>query len=308
MEEIWKDIPRYEGLYQASTEGRIKSLPKMINGCLRGGQMLKPIKNGTSLSVVLCHNNSRKTFPIHILVAKTFIPNLQGFTFVRHIDKNMENNRVNNLEWSLKSGNILTKRETYEKRKSPIYGVGINDIPEYLRGTKVYLVWKSILARCYSVKFQNDNPTYKGCYICDEWKRLSAFKDWFDKNYVEGYQLDKDILGSNERCYSPRTCCFIPQELNNLIKNSKESEQGYPRGVRKQYRLYIALFRHNGMRLRKTFRNVKDAAIWYAKTRAEYIIELAKNYARQNLIKEDILEAIRMYVSNEILKAQSINV
>lgn len=86
MEEVWKDIPNYEGLYQASNLGRIKSKRKI----------LKPIK-GEYLKVGLSKNGIQTTKYVHRLVAETFLgkSDLQ----VNHKDENKHNNCVNNLEW-----------------------------------------------------------------------------------------------------------------------------------------------------------------------------------------------------------------
>lgn len=47
---------------------------------------------------------------------------------------------------------------------------------------------------------------------------FSNFAEWFDKHHVEGWELDKDILVSGNRTYSPETCCFVPHEINVLFR------------------------------------------------------------------------------------------
>ena len=95
--EIWKDIEGYEGLYQVSNKGRIKSLNYRRTGkegMLKG----KPDKDGY-LRVSLYKNRKQKPFYIHRLVAKAFIPNSDDLPEVNHKDENKENNTVDNLEW-----------------------------------------------------------------------------------------------------------------------------------------------------------------------------------------------------------------
>lgn len=92
--EIWKDIEGYEGLYQVSNYGRVKSLNK------RKGRILKPAKDkGGYLRVALHKQGTQKHYKIHRLVAQAFIPNPQNLPQVNHKDENPTNNTVQNLEW-----------------------------------------------------------------------------------------------------------------------------------------------------------------------------------------------------------------
>lgn len=95
MYEIWKDIKGYEGLYQVSNFGRVKSLKYSTEG-----KILKGRHTGKGyLSVALFRNSVRKSTCIHRLVAQAFIPNPENKPEVNHIDENKLNNNVSNLEW-----------------------------------------------------------------------------------------------------------------------------------------------------------------------------------------------------------------
>lgn len=91
MEEIWKDIEGYEGLYQISNIGRVWSVGKEIYK--KAGLI------GSYLSVSLNKDGHLKNFLIHRLVAKAFIPNPLNLPQVNHIDEDKLNNRADNLEW-----------------------------------------------------------------------------------------------------------------------------------------------------------------------------------------------------------------
>lgn len=104
MEEIWKDIKGYEGLYQISNLGRCRSLDRVINR-VKGqsfykGKILQSMKctNGY-LEYVLNKSGQRKVFLAHRLVAIHFIDNPFNKKEVNHKDENPLNNKVDNLEW-----------------------------------------------------------------------------------------------------------------------------------------------------------------------------------------------------------------
>ena len=95
--EIWKDIKGYEGLYQVSNKGHVKSLNYRRTG--KEGILKGRLDKDGYLRVGLCKNKKQKPFYIHRLVAKAFLPNPNNLPEVNHIDENKENNHVENLEW-----------------------------------------------------------------------------------------------------------------------------------------------------------------------------------------------------------------
>ena len=101
--ESWADIRGFEGYYQISNYGNVKSLNYNQTG---KEQILKPLKTKNGYLRVCLHNGNNKFMPIHRLVATHFIPNDDLFkTDINHIDENKENNNVNNLEWCDKQYN-----------------------------------------------------------------------------------------------------------------------------------------------------------------------------------------------------------
>lgn len=122
MEEVWKDIKGYEGLYQISTNGRVKSLLKVtkFGNRLKVNEemILKPALGKRGYYVVsLNHNGKSKTFTIHRLIAEAFIPNPLNKKFIDHINTIKTDNRIENLRWVTSkenSNNILTLKHSSE--------------------------------------------------------------------------------------------------------------------------------------------------------------------------------------------------
>ena len=102
MKEIWKDIENYEGLYQVSNLGRIKSIRKM-----KKQNILKLGTRNTYNVINLMKNGKARSFQVHRLVAKAFIPNPENKPQVNHINGVKNDNRLENLEWVTRSENTI---------------------------------------------------------------------------------------------------------------------------------------------------------------------------------------------------------
>lgn len=112
--EIWKPILNYEGLYEVSNWGRIKSFK------FGKERILKPGTNKYGyLIVILCKNGKVKHFYVHRLVAEAFIPNPHNYPCMNHKDECKTNNNVNNLEWCTYTynNNYGTKIERISKNR-----------------------------------------------------------------------------------------------------------------------------------------------------------------------------------------------
>lgn len=132
MEE-WKSIPGYEGLYEVSSYGRVRSLE--ISYVRKDGRMyhkpeiiLSPKNNGKGyFTVCLYKNKTHKYYLIHRLVALTFIPNPDNLPCVNHKDEDKTNNRVDNLEWCTVKYNSnykgVLKRRSQRMKENGMYEI-----------------------------------------------------------------------------------------------------------------------------------------------------------------------------------------
>ena len=103
--EIWKDAVGYEGLYEVSNLGRIKSL--IDNHGNSREKIIKPIKNTNGYFIVnLSKDKKKHQIKLHRIIALTFIENPNDFPYINHKDENKTNNRVENLEWCTPKYNV----------------------------------------------------------------------------------------------------------------------------------------------------------------------------------------------------------
>ena len=108
MKEIWKDVQGYEGQYQVSNLGRVKSIKrKLNNGRTVNEKMLNSSSKKKTQDGYLMVALAGKTFRVNRLVAAAFIPNPDNKPVVNHIDGDKENNKADNLEWTTISENML---------------------------------------------------------------------------------------------------------------------------------------------------------------------------------------------------------
>lgn len=116
------------------------------------------------------------------------------------------------------------------KVKDPFYprvfGIGYNGIGEYRnsedgKATPAYTRWKDMLRRCYCKKTKHMQSAYKDVVVCEEWHDFQNFAEWFYKNCIDGFDLDKDFLSGENKVYSPSTCCFLSPKHNSMLRGIK---------------------------------------------------------------------------------------
>lgn len=147
--EIWKDVKGYEGMYQVSNLGRVRSLDRVYTYQSNSGksytrffkgQMLTQGHVSKYLQVALCDRKHTRTPFVHRLVAEAFIPNPDNLPQVNHKDENPENNNVDNLEWCSASYNV-----NYGRRNEIVRSKlkGIQHSPEHIEKVRASLLGKT---------------------------------------------------------------------------------------------------------------------------------------------------------------------
>lgn len=186
MEEIWKDVKGFEGFYQISSLGRVKSLPR--NGTINSERILKPNNVRGYLQVVLNKKGDKSYKKVHRLVAENFIENPLNKREVNHIDGNKHNNNLSNLEWVTSSENQIHAYKLGLQKLHPRRGSENNLSKKIMQldlEGNLIRIWDSIGEASRNLSIANQNIS-----VC--LRRKQNKTNGYKWEYVKGYEkLDK---------------------------------------------------------------------------------------------------------------------
>lgn len=171
-----------------------------------------------------------------------------------------------------------------ENLKKIIYGKYVNDYQGKIwdndkkQMIQSYIIWRAMIMRCEDKAYKEKYPTYEDCYICTEWQSFSNFKEWFDKHYVEGWALDKDIIVKGNKVYSPDTCCFVPVEINSAFTTNKKNRGDCLIGASRFGDRFISTNHHHYLGIADTQEEIFAKYKEYKESRLK---ELADKYKTQ---------------------------
>ena len=186
-----------------------------------------------------------------------------------------------------------------------VCGVGYLGVGKYSSKTnkKCYQTWIDMIKRVHNEKELLKRPAYRNVKVCEEWYNFQNFAEWYEENYPKNienikFSLDKDLLQENigNKIYSPKTCVFLPININCFFNNVKtKNTTGYI-GVSEVYNkngIFVAQI--------NDFETKKRKSIKYCKTKEE-AFEFYKEYRIKNVDKvKDYLRSLN-YLSEEIIE------
>ena len=211
----------------------------------------------------------------------------------------------NSLEYHLKLNHACMLAKTYAL-KFLVQGNGINDYEGHVsiekRDIQSYSKWVGMLERCYNPIQHAKTPSYKDCYVSEDWIYYSNFKRWFDENYTEGDELDKDIISRNNKLYSAETCLLVPSFINLLFVSTGKTRGKFPIGTyyHKRDDIFCAKISKNRNGVNKRieigrYKTPTQAFLAYKREKESYIKEIAEEYFENNLICKKTYEAMHAY-------------
>lgn len=240
-----------------------------------------------NLEILAQHNRERLAKAKEQYLGKTFSSNNFGdFIVVDYV-----NNKDITVEF-IATG-YRTKTTTKEinqgkiadRLKPSVFGVGIigNKYPTTInrKSTKHYVLWKSMLERCYGNSNHKPSVSYKSCSVNGDFKYYTYFYEWCNEQvgFKDGFNLDKDLLTKGNKVYSESTCVFLPNEIN-LALSTKKSQRGESLiGVRKTKTGYQSRCNIRGKNYSLGVFNTEiEAFNAYKQAKESYLKELANKW------------------------------
>lgn len=167
-----------------------------------------------------------------------------------------------------------------------------------------YSLWRSMLTRAYGEIYHKTRPTYKNVEVCEEWLNFQNFADWFysqeHSRSVDDdgifYTLDKDVIFKGNKVYSPRTCSFVPRDINSLLVKNDKKRGKLPVGVRYNKngkRFCVGLSYFGKSTQLGIYDSLEDAFNVYKKAKESYIKEVADIW--KDRIDERVYQALLKY-------------
>lgn len=176
-------------------------------------------------------------------------------------------------------------------------GVGDNVAVDAInrKSTKAYSVWNGIIKRCNSDKFIN----YINVKVCDEWLCFQSFANWYNKLYIDGYdmQIDKDLLQRDvvNKIYSPETCTLLPSNINNFLVDRPFKSTGLNGidKINKGFKVSICDFETKYKINLGVYDTLDEAKLVWNKNRIEQVDKVKNKMRNIGIYENNIIDLIK---------------
>lgn len=207
-----------------------------------------------------------------IFIGDRFELNNGGYAIVDNYKNAKEISVITNTGFeTVVQGGDIRKGILRDQLIRTVRDVGYLGIGKFNRYSESYKTWSNIHTRCYYEKYLLKQLTYINCIVADVWHNYQNFKTWHKENYIENWQLDKDLIFPGNVIYSPDKSMYVPREINSFF-HSRKNETGLPLGVRKGY----SRFRNSINTI--TFETIKEACDDYWRLKLEKLNILIIKY------------------------------
>lgn len=190
--------------------------------------------------------------------------------------------------------------------KPTVFGIGylgtgnFHCSDRYGHVDEAYIKWYSMIRRCYSPVLHKYQPAYAECEVCKEWLNYQNFAQWYYSHKLKDgikWELDKDLLQSNNKIYSPETCVLIPKDINVLLTFRKNDRGRYPLGVSKKVDKktgtiwYIGRVNDRNKRVQGKYRSTPEEAYEdYKKIKREVIAQRINEF--KDILDNKVIRAL----------------
>lgn len=202
---------------------------------------------------------------------------------------------------------LILEGKVKDRLKPTVYGVGVVGDESCVENgvvLKEFKLWSSMLQRCYDKELKKNYPSYESCTTEPFFNSFTNFKGWcrnqvgFGSKDENGnhFALDKDILIKGNKIYSPETCCFVPNEINNLLSPNKVRRGSNPIGVsfhKRDEKYEACLNAGSSRRYLGRFMSAEEAFYAYKQAKEVYIKQVAEKW--KNKIDHRVYVALMKY-------------
>lgn len=207
--ELWKAIPSYEGFYEASTLGRVRSVQRYIDHprnksmkLIRPSKILKSELDKSGYPVVTLSKDAKtRTYKVHRLIAKTFIPNPDNLDQIDHINAVRYDNRPENLRWCTTQQNTKWRDDKYRPGDRAVYKLICKETGHTFKSSYEAAHW--VISRGLPRKSSNFKTVAKSIRAACTGRVRSSYT--FHWAYIEGSTTTSEKVELNTRNGEPCT-------------------------------------------------------------------------------------------------------